>query len=142
MKSLYLRGLIEEAELLARRLAEVRENQSGNGGPTASERAILLSLVRAGAQTVPQLARPKNVSRQHIQVLVNGLAGKGLVELKANPAHKRSYLVELTKDGKQVAATLEQAEGEWLDSLTPVLGKKETQRAIEALRAARAALGE
>jgi hypothetical protein len=41
---------------------------------TAGKRGVLKGLDRLGPQTVPQMARARPVSRQHIQTLVNRLA--------------------------------------------------------------------
>ena len=56
------------------------------------------------AQTVPSLARARNVSRQHIQKVVDTLVEDGLATLVENPSHKRSKLVTATKAGARRAA--------------------------------------
>jgi DNA-binding MarR family transcriptional regulator len=61
---------------------------------------VLQQLHRQGPQTVPEMARSRPVSRQHIQTLVNELLAHSLVELRKNPAHKRSRRVALTPKGK------------------------------------------
>lgn len=63
---------------------------------------MLRSLALEGPQTVPQLARTRPVSRQHIQVLADEMAAQGLVEFAANPAHKRSKLVRMTAKGRKL----------------------------------------
>ena len=73
-------------------------------GVNASMRAVMESLAGDGERTVPDIARSRGVSRQHIQKLVNGLAEDGLVELVPNPAHKKSRLVAITDVGRKVAA--------------------------------------
>ncbi len=60
---------------------------------------ILHTLMRDGPKTVPQIARMRPVARQHIQVLANELAGRGLIAFESNPAHKRSKLVVVTPAG-------------------------------------------
>lgn len=62
-------------------------------------RAVLESVIDGGPQTVPQMARVRPVTRQHIQGLVNGLLEGGYVEYVDNPAHKRSKLVSPTRRG-------------------------------------------
>jgi DNA-binding MarR family transcriptional regulator len=64
------------------------------------EFGVLRTLVQDGAQTVPQMAASRPVSRQHCQTIVNGLAEQGLVEFLDNPRHKRSKLVRVTKRGR------------------------------------------
>jgi DNA-binding MarR family transcriptional regulator len=63
---------------------------------------VLRSLKLEGAQTVPQLARSRPVSRQHIQKLANVMISDGVIELVGNPAHKRSKLLQLTPKGESV----------------------------------------
>ena len=67
---------------------------------------FLHSLAVEGAQTVPQLARARPVSRQHIQVIANEASADGLIEFIDNPAHKRSKLLRLTKKGRKLHARL------------------------------------
>jgi DNA-binding MarR family transcriptional regulator len=61
---------------------------------------MLRSLKLEGAQTVPQMARSRPVSRQHIQKLANEMIADGVIELVNNPAHQRSKLLRLTQKGE------------------------------------------
>jgi DNA-binding MarR family transcriptional regulator len=61
---------------------------------------FLHSLAVDGAQTVPQLARARPVSRQHIQQIANEAEADGLIVFIDNPAHKKSNLVSLTDEGR------------------------------------------
>ena len=63
---------------------------------------LLRSLALEGPQTVPQLARARPVTRQHIQVLADDMAAEGLVEFVPNPAHKRSKLLRMTAKGRKL----------------------------------------
>lgn len=81
---------------------------------------LLRSLHREGPQTIPQLARSRPVSRQHIQKLASEMLAEGVIEAIENPAHKRSKLLRLTPKGEanfralneQIARSAEQlAEG-------------------------------
>ena len=90
--------------LLFFRMRRAAEEVLGDGAQSSGRRSILKTLVAGGAQTVPQMARFRAVSRQHIQKLVNGLLDDDLVELLHNPAHKRSRLVAVTGKGRRVAA--------------------------------------
>jgi len=71
-------------------------------GVNAAMRAVLELIETRGPMTVPDIARTKQVSRQHIQVNVDGLAAIGLVEARSNPAHKRSALIALTPSGSHI----------------------------------------
>jgi len=76
------------------------------GAPLSTpQRAVLEFLDREDRQTVPNLARSRAVSRQHIQVLVNELVDHGWVQTVPNPAHRRSPLVTLTQAGRERLAS-------------------------------------
>jgi DNA-binding MarR family transcriptional regulator len=85
---------------------------------SAGMRAVLESVVQGGSQSVPQMARVRPVSRQHIQGLVNALLDAGLVGYTDNPAHKRSKLVAPTERGREVFTAMRSREGAALRRLT------------------------
>jgi DNA-binding MarR family transcriptional regulator len=64
------------------------------------EFGILRMLASGGPQTVPDMARSRPVSRQHCQTIANSLEAQGFVEFVANPKHKRSQLVRMTRAGR------------------------------------------
>lgn len=71
------------------------------GEPLApSLRGVMRNLMAHGPMTVPDIAALRPVSRQFVQRIVDTLRAKGWVELLANPAHKRSHLVQLTEKGR------------------------------------------
>jgi DNA-binding MarR family transcriptional regulator len=61
---------------------------------------FLRSLAMLGPLTVPQIAEMRPTSRQRMQRLANELEVEGLVEFVANPRHRRSKLVRLTRKGE------------------------------------------
>ena len=102
-------------------------------GITASTRAVLEHLVEAGGTTVPEIAKAKNVTRQHIQQLTDSLVAGGFADYAENPAHKRSQLVRLTaKGGKTYAAIREREEG-LLAAIAASFTKGELGRAASVL---------
>jgi len=68
---------------------------------------LLLLLQSEGPCSVPQLARLCQTSRQNTQVIVNSLIRSSLVRTAANPAHKRSALIELTTEGIEKLRSVE-----------------------------------
>ena len=70
-------------------------------GITSAMRGVMESLEIVGEQTVPQIAKTKGVSRQHIQLLVDALGEAELIGIFTNPQHKRSSLVRLTESGAE-----------------------------------------
>ena len=97
-------------------------------GVTASLRAVLEQLEAHGPSTVPGVARAKNVTRQHIQQLADAGVAAGLVEARANPAHRRSPLIALTPKGVEVFAEIRAREREALAVLAAALGPEITRR--------------
>jgi len=86
---------------------------------------------------MPQLARARPVSRQHIQVLVNGLLKNGLVVTEENPAHRRSALVHLTPKGKRQLEAMQKRERDLLVHARFGLTAQEIEGAAETLGAVR-----
>lgn len=132
--------LVEETVALFHRLRAIAEILHEQGELSGGRRSVLLGLERLGPQTVPQMARARPVSRQHIQILVNGLVEDEYVELVPNPAHKRSALVQLTAKGRDFIVELRKREQEMhrlVDlGVTPV----EMASASEILQVVREAL--
>jgi DNA-binding MarR family transcriptional regulator len=104
---------------------------------TAGKRGVLKGLDRLGPQTVPQMARARPVSRQHIQTLVNQLAAEGHLELVENPAHRRSHLVRLTPQGKGLVDSMSRREEKVLTRLKFDIPDKDLRAAAAVLRAVR-----
>lgn len=106
----------------------------GGGELSGSVNSILRILERSGPQTVPQIARARSTSRQNIQILINRLAEEGCVEMAANPAHKRSVLVALTEQGKNLSLAVEQQRTKLAARLTAQAGPEELQSIVHTLR--------
>jgi len=68
---------------------------------SAAERAVMEFLYPDQEMSVPDIARRYNVSRQHVQVTVNGLLAKDLLRSIDNPQHKRSHLTRLSGRGRK-----------------------------------------
>lgn len=83
----------------------------------ASERAVLEALSGEEASSVPQIAKRLNVSRQYVQVLVNELLTKELVNSAENPSHKRSPLISITSKGGKLFAAISESERDLLNVL-------------------------
>jgi DNA-binding MarR family transcriptional regulator len=83
------------------------------------------------------MARARPVSRQHIQTLVDQLAGEGHVELTENPAHKRSHLVRLTRKGSDLIDGMNRREAKIFAGLKIGIAEKDLRLASAVLRAVR-----
>jgi DNA-binding MarR family transcriptional regulator len=103
-------------------------------GISGGMRAELESVIARGPQTVPQMARVRPVSRQHIQGLVNALLDAGLVKMAENPAHKRSKLVVPTESGRAAFAAMRARETEAFGQLSLDCSAAELAAAGKVLR--------
>lgn len=95
---------------LFQRLGAEFQPVPGGAPLSAPQRAVLEFLDRGGAQTVPEIARRRSVSRQHIQVGVNELVERGWLQTQPNPAHRRSPLIALTRAGRTRLAAAQAVE--------------------------------
>lgn len=93
-----------EVTWLIRRLFRAMGTQAddylADTGLSAADRAVMEFLYPHEQLSVPDIARRYDVSRQHVQVTVNGLVSKGLVRSVPNPKHKRSRLIRLSSLGR------------------------------------------
>lgn len=103
-------------------------------------RAALEYLERHGPTTVPDIARARGVTRQHIQTTVNELLDRSLVEYTPNPQHRRSHLVALTTSGAETIAAMQRAEHTALEPLLSGLDPADLATATASLRSLRLAL--
>jgi DNA-binding MarR family transcriptional regulator len=131
-------SMINETVSLFHRLRVVADQIHHRGEMTGALRSILRSLDKLGEQTVPQMARARAVSRQHVQALVNQLVVERLVEFIANPAHKRSPLARLTPLGKKTVAAMNHNEASLLSKADLDVTDKDLRQAAETLRTVRA----
>lgn len=116
-------------------LASISDKSIADIGLTASTRAILEHLLEYGPQTVPQIASEKNIRRQSVQALVDRLLPLGFVRSSANPAHKKSQLIELTPEGCAIFKQVRQRELLLLRELGEGLDQHEMQKVAEGLSA-------
>jgi DNA-binding MarR family transcriptional regulator len=121
---------------LFRAMAESADSYLGNNGLTAADRAVMEFLYPDTRLTVPDIARRYQVSRQHVQVTVNRLLDTELLINTENPRHKRSSLLRLTQQGRELFASIRRHEGALLDDIFAGLNPEEvavTKRTLETL---------
>jgi DNA-binding MarR family transcriptional regulator len=129
-----LEAIFDATVELFNHLRVVAEQVHGQGELTASKRGILKDLACLGSQTVPQIARSRFVSRQHVQTLVNVLSAQGYVEFVDNPAHQRSPLVHLTPCGKALFEMMSDREAGLFSALAANFEKQELNTAVSVLQ--------
>lgn len=130
-----LHGLLDEVSQLHNSLLDLttRLHADDHAGASAARRSLLRMLVDQGAQTVPDLARKRDVSRQFIQVEVNALLAEGLVEYLDNPRHRRSKLVRITPRGFALYKTLRLREEPISHWLVEGFSKSELRQTLDLI---------
>ena len=132
-------GLLNSIQLASAKLASSYASLYRGLGISRSERLLLLQL-EFFEQTVPQLAAQRDMSRQHIQGLVNRLLEKQLLQSRENPEHKRSVLIALSDAGKQVLNNAQTAEQKLLAELAQRFLEEDIELTSRTLRALAALL--
>ncbi len=117
--------LYEEIRKLHNRLRWLGDQIHAADGQTSAKRSLLISLHREGGCTVPELARERLVSRQIIQTQINLLQEEGLVVPRANPRHKRSKCMALTRKGREAVEKMLAREAALLEDIGSPLNAKE-----------------
>jgi DNA-binding MarR family transcriptional regulator len=135
-------ALADEVRLHYHALARLAGALHGALKVTAPMRAVLDYLQAQGPTPVPRIARSRGVSRQHIQTIVNDLLDEGLVELRDNPAHRRSCLVALTAVGDATIAGIRDTERSVLGDAFSDFDTAEVRGATQTLRAVRLRIGD
>ena len=103
---------------------------------TAADRAVMEFLYPDAQLSVPDIARRYQVSRQHVQVTVNGLLELGLLHSGENPRHKRSPLFSLSELGRDAFRNIRHNESLLLDELfadVEIADLATTKRTLETL---------
>ncbi len=121
---------------LFRSMSQEADRYLHESGLTAADRAVMEFLYPDSELTVPAIADRYDVSRQHVQVTVNGLIEKGVLSTKPNPRHKRSQLVFLNSRGRKRFSEIRRTEAAIVDRLfadIPDQALETTQRSLEEL---------
>ncbi|HYG35984.1 MAG TPA: MarR family transcriptional regulator [Clostridia bacterium] len=129
-----LKALLTEVNALAIAMKQTAARFQQEGDLPPGARSVLEILEHQGDQSVPSIARIRFTSRQNIQILVNGLIAEGCVELRDNPAHKRSSLVHLADKGRSLLTAGSSNETGLLSSLASHVSEQEITQATELLR--------
>ena len=84
--------------------------------------------------TVPGIARVLGQSRQAVQRITDVMASDGLLEYSSNPKHKRSVLVLLSEQGKEVYNTLREVQDPWAIDATGEIPAEEIETALRLIQ--------
>jgi DNA-binding MarR family transcriptional regulator len=132
--------LIDEVRLLEHVLVRAAEVLQRSTGVSVAGRAVLEFLERHGPTPVPDIARSRHVSRQHIQVIVDTLTDQALVSRAPNPGHRSSPLITLTPPGARTIGSIRKREHRLLDRRMTAISQRDVRAASAVLTAVRAAL--
>lgn len=128
-----LESLMDEVRLIHNSMVRVGEQLHAGEKVSVSMRAVLEFLLRHGPATVPQIARQRMVTRQHIQKLVNALAEQQLIDPSANDAHKRSPLFSVSDSGRATIKRMLRRERQILEAMESEINLDELNIAIRSL---------
>jgi DNA-binding MarR family transcriptional regulator len=129
--------LVYETVALFHRMKVVAEQLHGGGEMAAGKRGILKGIELRGPQTVPQMARARPVSRQHIRAAMAPLLAQDLIELVDNPQHKRSKIVQLTPKGIKRLEQINRREKAFFDRLSAAFDARDVEAAARVIRSIR-----
>lgn len=132
--------LFEETRLLFHALKEWVETLHEGPGLSTAMRGVLELLLRGGPMTVPDMARARGVSRQHIQQQVDALLESELVARSANPAHRRSPRITLSDRGRALIQNMRAREQNAISRLQVGVSDHAVEEATQVLAAWRAGL--
>lgn len=129
--------LLQMVRPLHRRVARsVAANLEGTGaGIGVGERAVLALLADGAPLSVPALGRALFLPRQNVQKWVDALRQAGLVERRANPAHRRSHLIAATQEGRDLFAQIRARETRAITDLAGCLSPAQVRTASDVLAA-------
>ncbi|KUJ77779.1 MarR family winged helix-turn-helix transcriptional regulator [Ruegeria profundi] len=125
--------LIREVRTCFNQLRSLAENLNADLDVNPSMRAVMESLARDAHRTVPDLAKERGTSRQHVQKVINGLLDQELVKASENPEHKRSVLYLLTSKGDQVFAEIRRREAAPMRALSEALSQADIEQTSDVL---------
>jgi DNA-binding MarR family transcriptional regulator len=132
--------LFNETRLLFHALKQWSETLHNRLDLTTAMRGVLELLLLDGSATVPDMARARGVSRQHIQQQVDALLVRGFVEREINPAHKRSSIISLSDKGRAQIQNLRADELNALRHIQAGVSDNAMEGAAQVLSAWRVAL--
>ncbi len=127
--------LLQMVRPLHRRVARSVAEHLKEAGIGIGERAVLALLADGAPRSVPALGRALFLPRQNVQKWVDGLLRAGLVERRANPAHRRSHLIAATQEGRDLFAQIRARETRAITDLAGRLSPSDVKVASDVLAA-------
>ena len=120
---------------------DLAESLARPAGLTAAWWQVLGAVIHTPLP-VSGIAREMGITRQAVQRTADVLVGRGLVEYRDNPAHRRAKLVAVTEAGLAANRAIGPDHARQAKRLSGILGQDDFAAAVEALRKLSAALDE
>ena len=102
-------------------------------GMTLPRFDVMAALDRHGEMNMGALSQALLVSNGNVTQLVQKLVRDGLVEMHKLPADRRTTIVRLTDEGRQIFARLARAHQDWIDQMVGGLDFTQRERLYVAL---------
>lgn len=115
----------------------VEESVHRASGLTSAQSKNISHLLVGGPMTISDLAFERGVSRQSVQVAVNGLIESGYVRFEDNPRHKRAKLLRVTELGRERFKDARQAENAIIKNVFSELPVDDVEAATRILNSIR-----
>ncbi len=131
--------ILVEVFRLRARLLESSEGIAALAGLTSARWQILGAVEHAPAP-VAQVARNLGLARQTVQETVDAMKRDGLIEISANPDHKRARLIAPTGKARKALDLLRPREIQFAGLMGGRHSLDELQTTLDVLRKARATL--
>ena len=132
-KAELLRQLILDMLQLDGAMARRAEAITAEQGQTTA-RYKVLTAAGCDVRTVPQIARRMGLTRQGVQRIANQLVEDGLARFVANPDHRASPILALTRRGAAVDDAISDSHARWSNRLAKKLDGKRLEMALEGVR--------
>ena len=101
---------------------------------TSARWQVIGAIVLAGQSlTCPQIAAAMGITRQGTQKQLNLAQKDGLIVVHVNPRHERSFLYELTKEGRRLYDAAMVSQSAWAKALAKGVTPKELETTLHVL---------
>ena len=111
---------------------ELAEHLARPVGVTAAWWQVLGAILH-DPLSVSAIARQMGITRQAVQRTADVLEGRGLIEYRDNPAHRRAKLVAITAEGRSAVSGINPHHLHHATQLTELLGEDAFAEAVAAL---------
>ena len=117
-----------------RALSRLAEQSIAKSGLCLTDFAALEALLHKGPLTITAIQQKVLLASGSMTAAIDRLEKLGLVVRKASPADRRARLIELTREGKRVAASCFEKHARDLEATLSVLSEEEKEQMYSSLK--------